>query len=448
MKAMNRKYILLAMMLGTSSHLWALDLTEAYQRALNYDASWQANQTRYQIEQQNLGIAKGAILPTLSVNASLYKQFQDVDNASQMSLGGGQQISFINDETTGRQVAVSLRQPLFRIDVWEKYKQVKISTDLAEINLDLQKQNLLLEVAQAYFNVLRQDSLLVLNQQEEKALLAQYTMMQAKLKQGFVARMEVSEAHAQYQSAVAKRVATDIQQKLAKEKLEQMIGQFPDQLAGLTHNFKAESPYPTQLEEWVSLTESRNLEINQKRAAYRVAQQQIKIDQTDYYPQLEAVATSAWSKQSPQNVISTDGRNDKIALELNWTPYSGTRSKIIEKSRISATAAQQDIDVTTRKVRTDVKSAYLQVANSNSQLSAYKIAMDSAQLVSDASQASYKEGLKTMVDVLLAQRSAFAAKQDYIHAQYDYLLNVLQLKAVSGKLDESDLDELNTWLVR
>lgn len=47
---------------------------------------------------------------------------------------------------------------------------------------------------------------------------------------------------------------------------------------------------------------------------------------------------------------------------------------------------------------------------------------------------------------LLAQRNAFSAKQDYLNAQYDYLLNVLRLKAAVGQLGEKDLVELNSWL--
>lgn len=432
---------------GLCSQSWAIDLTQAYQRALSYDASWQAEQTRYQIEQQNLGIAKGAIFPSISVNASVAKQFQEVDNNNAPNLGG-QNATFINDETTTKQIALTLRQPLFRMDVWQKHKQVQISTDLAQVSLDLQKQNILLNVAQSYFNVLRQDSLLALSKQEENALLKQYNMMQAKFKQGFVAKMELSEAHAQYQSATAKRVSYDVQYQLAKEKFEQLIGEYDGDLAKLSQSFEYQAPYPAQMNEWVELAELHNLELRRSRLSSQVALQQIKIDQADYYPQIEAVATTAWVDQSPDSVINTNGRNDKIALEMNWTAFNGTRSKITEKSRLSALAAQQDSEVVLRNIRTDVKNAYLQITTAQSQLYAFKVARDSAQLVADASQASYQEGLKTMVDVLLAQRSAFAAQQDYIHAQYDYLLNILQLKASSGQLKTQDLDELNTWLTQ
>ena len=445
---MNIKKTILFIISGMCySPLWAIDLTQSYQRALIYDAAWQAEQTRYEIEQQNLGIAKGSVLPTISVNASIAKQFQEVDNANTPNLGG-QNATFINDETTTKQIALNLRQPLFRKDVWEKYQQVKISTDLAQVSLGLQKQNILLNVAESYFNVLRQDSLLTLAKKEENALLKQYEMMQAKFKQGFVAKMELSEAHAQYQSATAKRVSYDVQHQLAKEKFQQIIGQYDGKLAKLTPSFTYQAPYPAQMTQWVELAEQNNLELRRSQLSTRVARQQIKVDQADYYPQIEAVATTAWIDQSPDSVISTNGRNDKIGIEMNWNVFNGTRAKITEKSRLSALAAEQDSEALQRKIKTDVKNAYLQITTAQSQLNAFQVAMDSARLVANASQASYQEGLKTMVDVLLAQRSAFAAEQDYIHAQYDYLLNILKLKASSGQLNEQDLDELNTWLVQ
>jgi outer membrane protein len=68
-------------------------------------------------------------------------------------------------------------------------------------------------------------------------------------------------------------------------------------------------------------------------------------------------------------------------------------------------------------------------------------------VVSEASQAQYQEGLKTMVDVLLAQRNAFSTKQDYVNAKYDYILNVLRLKAAVGQLNEHELEKMNVWLV-
>ncbi len=51
------------------------------------------------------------------------------------------------------------------------------------------------------------------------------------------------------------------------------------------------------------------------------------------------------------------------------------------------------------------------------------------------------------MDLLLAQRNAFSAEQDYVNAQYDYVLNILKLKAAVGQLTVSDLQEMNQRLV-
>ncbi|MDW7545193.1 TolC family protein, partial [Klebsiella pneumoniae] len=117
--------------------------------------------------------------------------------------------------STTKQATLSARQPLFRMDAWEGYKQVKTSVALSEVTLRLQKQDHVLNVAEAYFNVLRQQALTAAYLQEEKALLEQLNMMNAKLKEGLVAHSDVSEANAQYQNARANRIATNVQLLLA-----------------------------------------------------------------------------------------------------------------------------------------------------------------------------------------------------------------------------------------
>ncbi len=442
-----KKKIYLALFLSwTISSASALDLVEAYQLAVQNDAAWQANQLRFRVEQQNLGIAQGAILPTVGVNASIHQQRQHIDTAQAGLNIDGQNISFYDDKNTQRQAAVNLRQPIFRMDVWEQYQKAKISVQLAELKLQSQKQELILNVVQAYFNTLRQQHLLQVYQQEEKVLLHQYRMMQAKFQQGFVAKMDVTEADAQYQSVIAKRVASEVQVALAEERLAELIGRSDTALANLSADFNFQAPVPNNVNDWTQLAQTHNLDLKQFIALQALAEQQIKVEQADAYPQLAAVAGTTWSKQNPENIMSNRGRTDNIGLELNWSPYVGTRQQLVKKARLERDAAKVDVDAQRKTIHTAVKQAYLQVMSGASQLSAYRTAMQSAQLVADASQASYQEGLKSMVDVLLAQRNAFAAKQDYVNAQYDYVLNVFQLRALSGQLDEQDVMQFNAWL--
>lgn len=435
--------ILSAYLLFASPALFALDLVNAYERAKQSDPSWQASQLQYEADQLNLGIANGNLLPTITLAGNVARKNQNV-NQSASNIGFSLPVS-----TTNKQITLTARQPLFRWDAWEGLKQVKTSIDLSEINLRIQQQNHILQVADAYFNVLRQQALTVANLQEEQALSEQLKVMNAKLNEGLIAKSDVSEANAQYQNARANRISTHVQLVLAQEQLQQLIGSYRENLAVLREDFQFQKPVPNNMQDWENLAMSQNLGILQAKIQRRYAEDGKRVEQAALYPQIEAVGTYGYSKQSPESIMSQDGQFDQVGIEMNWNAYNGGRTqKSIKQATINVKKTEAQVEAATRKATSDVKKSFLQLESDEAKLQARKAAMDSAAIVSKASQAQYQEGLKTMVDVLLAQRNAFSAKQDYLNSKYDYLLHVLQLKASVGRLTDQDIAEMNAWLVQ
>ncbi|NWK72748.1 TolC family outer membrane protein [Acinetobacter sp. SwsAc6] len=438
---MKINYLLCTCALFLSPWATALDLVDAYERAKQSDPTWQANQLQYKADQLNLGIASGNLLPTISLSGNVTRKNQG-ENTSGASAGLNMPSS-----VTSKQIALTARQPLFRWDAWEGLKQVKTSINLSEISLRLQRQDHILNVADSYFNVLRQQALTVANLQEEKALSEQLKMMDAKLKEGLVAKSDVSEANAQYQNARANRMATQVQLVLAQEKLQQMIGPYTENLAVLRDDFEFQKPVPSSMQAWEDLAMGQNLGILQARMQQRYAEDKKRVEKAALYPQIEAVGTYGYAKQSPNSIMSQDGQFNQVGVEMNWNLYTGGRTqKSIKQAAVNVQKSEAELDAAVRKATTDVKQAYMQVDTDQTKIQARKAAMESSATVSKASQAQYREGLKTMVDVLLAQRNAFSAKQDYLNTKYDYLVHVLKLKAAVGKLSETDLEEMNIWL--
>lgn len=432
-----------ACLLLVSPPLLAVDLVQAYERAKQADPNWQANLLQYEADQLNLGIANGNLLPTVTVSGNITRKNQN-SNQSGAALGFS-----LPDSTTSKQITLTARQPIFRWDAWEGLKQVKTSIDLSEINLRIQQQDHILQVSDAYFNVLRQQALTAANLQEEQALAEQLKMMNAKLNEGLIAKSDVSEANAQYQNARANRIATHVQLVLAQEQLQQLIGLYRDNLAVLRDDFQFQKPVPNNMEDWENLAMNQNLGILQAKIQRRYAENEKRVEKAALYPQIEAVGTYGYSKQTPESIMSQDGQFDQVGIEMNWNVYNGGRTqKSIQQAAVNVKKSEALVDAAVRKAATDVKKSYLQVETDQAKLQARKAAMDSSAIVSKASQAQYQEGLKTMVDVLLAQRNAFSAKQDYLNAKYDYLMHVLQLKASIGRLTDRDLEEMNAWLVK
>jgi outer membrane protein len=239
-----------------------------------------------------------------------------------------------------------------------------------------------------------------------------------------------------------------VQVLLAQEQLEQIIGPYRDNLAVLSSDFQFQKPVPQDLKAWQDLAQKQNLQLQQARMQKQYAEDAKRVEQAARLPQLEAVASYGYNKQSPDSLIANDGQFDQVGVEMNWKLFNGGQTKInIQKATLSVQKAMAEVDAASRHANTEVKKAYLQVDTDQAKLQARKTALQSAETVSQASQAQYREGLKNMVDVLLAQRNAFAAKQDYLNAQYDYVMNVLHLQAAVGQLNEQALQTMNAWLV-
>lgn len=426
---------------------FALNLIEAYERAKTTDPNWQANLYQYQADQLNLGLAIGNLLPTVTISGSVARKNQDVGKSSGPNVGFNS-ADLIAETSTTKQIAITARQPLFRLDAWQGYKQVKTSVQLSEVTLKLQKQQHILNVAETYFNVLRQQALTLTIAQEEKALLEQLNMMNAKLREGLVAKSDVSEANAQYENARANRIATGVQLILAQEQLAQLIGPYNDKLAVLRDDFQYQKPIPNSLSDWNKLAQSQNLDILQAKIQQQYANDQRRVEQAALYPQIDAVATYGQNQQSPKTLVSGDGQFDQVGVEMNWNIYTGGRTqKSIQKATVNVKKSDSQLDAAIRKANTDVKKSFLQVETDQASIQARKAAMESSALVAQASKAQYDEGLKNMVDVLLAQRNSFSTQQEFVNAQYDYVLNVLRLKASVGQLDEVELERMNAWLI-
>jgi outer membrane protein len=64
-----------------------------------------------------------------------------------------------------------------------------------------------------------------------------------------------------------------------------------------------------------------------------------------------------------------------------------------------------------------------------------------------ATERGMEVGNRTIVDVLDSRRRVFEAERDYASARYNYLANLVRLRAAAGSLLPADLEAINAYLV-
>jgi outer membrane protein len=70
----------------------------------------------------------------------------------------------------------------------------------------------------------------------------------------------------------------------------------------------------------------------------------------------------------------------------------------------------------------------------------------SAKAALEAGEAGLEVGTRTVVDVLLAQQTLFAAQTQFAQARHNFLVNELSLKQAAGSLSPADIEAVNRLL--
>jgi len=132
----------------------------------------------------------------------------------------------------------------------------------------------------------------------------------------------------------------------------------------------------------------------------------------------------------------------QVPLYAGGAISSRARQAVLNKQK-----AQDDLDIARRQTDLETQRAYLNLSTTIAQVKALDQALISSQSQLDSTKLGYEVGVRTSVDVLNAQQQLFSAKRDLLQARYNYLVNIIRLKAASGLVSEPDLQDINQQLV-
>ncbi len=129
-------------------------LIDIYERALQNDPAVREAEALYLATAEVKPQARAALLPTLTLGANRSERFTDTEGGAITDLGatvGTRSLS----EQSGSGWNIGLTQRVFDWSLYAQLRQADKRVVQAETNYAAAKQQLLVRVSQAYFNVLR-----------------------------------------------------------------------------------------------------------------------------------------------------------------------------------------------------------------------------------------------------------------------------------------------------
>lgn len=431
--------LLLGQLLGVSG-AQAEDLLEIYQLALQNDAQLRAAMANRDSALEALPQAKAQLLPSVSLSSDANLVRTDVNSSSSSSALTDNPNKYA---TAG--LSLNLTQSIYRKAFNVQLDQADRQIAQAEVTFAAEEQNLIIRVAQAYFNVLSAEDSLEFARAENAAIARQLDQAKQRFEVGLIAITDVHEAQAAFDQSRADLIQAENALDNAREAQQEIIMQVVDDLAPLAAELPLNPPQPQNPEQWAETAQTQNLSLQAANYGVDIARLNIDLQDSGDSPTLDLVGSHSLDVSSNEN--GTDLHTTVIGLQLNLPLYTGGAvTSRTRQARFDYEAAQQTLDQQRRSVNRSVRDAYRGVMSSISRVEALKASTISAQSALEATTAGFEVGTRTMVDVLNAQRDLFSARRNYAQVRYDFILNGLLLKQATGNLSTEDLKQVNGWL--
>jgi outer membrane protein len=438
---MNLRQLPLALTLSAAFVLpaQAQSLVELYDAARGFDASYQSAKSLYEANLYKAEQAKAGLLPSAGLAMGVNRGNITSDVAAF-------ETSYGNQSAT-----LSASQPLYRPANWAVAEQGKKSVGLAQAQLQVADQDLILRVSQAYFDVLAAGDDLNFVKAQKSAVSEQLAAAKRTFEVGTSTITDTREAQARFDLVTAQEIASENNLRVKKVALDQLTGKNMAAPKPLLVPLVIAPITPADVNLWVTQSEELNPAVRQAQLGLEVAQLETQKAKAGHKPTLDLVGSYNVTQNNGTPSTPLDYRTNaaSIGLSFNLPLFAGfaTQNRIKETLALED-KARNDLDAAKRGVALATRTAFFGVDSLLSQVKALEAAEASSQSALDATQLGYQVGVRINIDVLNAQTALFDTKAKLAKARYDALLAGLKLRQASGSLKEDDINSVNAMLAK
>ncbi|HNP04693.1 MAG TPA: TolC family protein, partial [Rhodocyclaceae bacterium] len=175
----------------------AADLLQIYREAVDNDPSFAGARASADAGREKQAQGLAGLLPSLTLSGNT------VWNENELRIG---QTATVKPHYNSNSYSATLSQPLFRWQNWVQYGQGRHQAALAEAQLQQARQDLILRVAQAYFDVLYAEENLRALEANKAAIAQQLEAAKKNFEVGTSTITDTHEAQARYDLAVAQEI--------------------------------------------------------------------------------------------------------------------------------------------------------------------------------------------------------------------------------------------------
>lgn len=332
--------------------------------------------------------------------------------------------------------SISASQPLYHRELWRGVDESEARSAAANYQYQAEEQKLGLEVAKAYFNLLRTQRNVELFNSKKEFYQTKYKQLEEMLKLGLTNRMDVLEAKVASDKALSEWLAEQKRAKVAMLRLEHMIKEPVGELPSFDFTMIDGDKLFQERTRWENKLEN-NPNLKSSIASQEMAMHQVAIRESEHYPKVDLSLTR--KETYTQDEVAHKYDNQAI-IQMSIPIYQGGYAQSrVREGRILLDSAQQDVVYNQLESKLRFEELWAEQRLNIETLLALKESEKSAELYLRSVEEGHKAGLKSLVDILEGKAKLYEIKRDAIDAGYGLVNNYLSLLDVCGELNSENI---------
>jgi outer membrane protein len=330
-------------------------------------------------------------------------------------------------------VGATISQTIFNgFQTANRTRQAEAEVLAARETLRVTEQNVLLNAAIAYMNLLRDSAILDLQRRNVEVLQEQLRQTRDRFNVGEVTRTDVAQAESSLAAGRSQVLTAESNYNSSIATYRQVIGINPGKLTAGT---PVDRFSPRNLPDAVAVASATHPSVTTAQYSVDIAQQQVKVAEGVLYPTLSLQGSFQQDYMSTSSPNTFNSYNASVYGQLSVPIYQGgAEYSLIRQAKETLGQKRIDLDNARDTARQFVVQSWGQLEAGKANIDATISQVQAAEIALNGVREEARVGQRTTFDVLTAQQTLVNARVSLVTAQHDRVVASYTLLAAVGRL--------------
>jgi outer membrane protein len=406
---------------------WAL--VQAYQN----NPSLNAQRASLRSTDENVPQALSGYRPKLSVTANGGYDYSSTLQHTVNQAVFPNTVSYTNfaEPYQQRGVAATATQTLYNGNqTANRVRQAESQVMGARETLRVTEQQVLLDAATSYMNLLRDQAILELNRRNVEVLTEQLKQTRDRFNVGEVTRTDVAQAESRLAAGRSQLLNAQSNYVTSVANYRRVIGVDPGRLAPGT---PVDRLSPSMLDRAISEGQQQSPSVLAAMYGVDVAELTVKVSEGALYPNF-SVAASASKNWDPTSQINKQTLASIVGTLTVPLYQGGAEYSAIRQNKETLGQQRLSLDVNRDQARATVVQSWGQLDAAKAEIESTTAQVNAAEIALNGVREEARVGQRTTLDVLNAQQELVNARVALVTAQHDRVVASYTLLAAVGGL--------------